>query len=279
MKRNWGRLIVRILMFIFMVSGVTAGLVYSIVGTRMLYQWIQTSPVFAIEDIQVSGHQLADPAEIILLSGVQKGENILAADLLEGRERLSLDRRFERVFLSRRWPDKVMIHVRERQPIAFVRLDRLYGVDSDAELIPLPAVHLLPDLPVITGVTVDRNEAASSLESSNRFETIRETMSTDPNLGRGIYIINMIKHFSPDFLDRISEIHVDHPHDPVVYTVDDGLTIRIGVGRYPHKINLLNKTLEQLDRDGIKTRIIDLRFKDQVIIRPIVSGDLDHNQS
>ena len=273
MKRNWGRLALRIFLFIAMVSAGTGSLIYGHVGAKMFHHWLKTDPVFSIDTIEVVGNDLVNAEEIIILAGLQKGDNILTADIVGTRERMSLDRRFDRVFLTRHFPDTIQIHIRERKLVALVKLDRLYGVDSNAEIIPLPAAAHLPDLPVITGV-MTQQEVKVDQRSAGRqlFESIRDSMLTNLNLGRAIYIVEMIKHFSPVFLDRISEIHVAQPHDPVIYTVEDGLSIRFGVGRYPHKINLLNQTLQRLKKDGIKTRVIDLRFKDQVIVRPIVTA-------
>jgi cell division septal protein FtsQ len=280
MKRNRGRLFLRFFLFIAMLSTALGCLVYGLIESKALYQWLRTDPIFAVDEIKVVGNDLVDEAEIKILAGIERGENILAADLLTARDRLSIDRRFDRVFINRRFPNSIYIYLRERRPIALVKLDKLYAVDTNAELIPLQSAGYLPDLPVITGL-MSQTPAALQRSPSDieQFEVMRDSMLTNPNLDRGIYVVEMIKRFSPAFHDRISEINVVHPHDPVIYTVKDGLSIRLGIGRYSHKINMLNRTIHRLKKDGIKTRVIDLRFKDQVIVRPIVTTAPENKQS
>ncbi len=273
MKRNRKRPIYRFLRGLA-TAVLTAGTVTGLVlGGQALSEWARTSPVFALDSIVVSGNTTVDKDEIITVSGLERGRNIWSANLAETERRLLLDRRFDRVVLNRRLPNTVVVGVREHQPIALVQLDRLYGVSERAELIPLPPGKGLPDLPVITVGASGIQPALNAVTVEDpTFESLRDAMLVSPEMGRALYLMRALKAFSPGLYDELSEVHVSKQEDPIAYMVDGGLAIRFGTGHYPRKIEMLKRTVERLEADAIKTRLIDLRFKDQVIVRPIVSG-------
>ncbi len=255
---------------VLLVSVVAAGLA---MGGMELSRWASTSPAFSLDTIDVSGNIAVGKEEIITVSGLERGRNIWSADLEETERRLMLDRRFERVALSRRPPGTVVVRVQEREPIAFVQLDRLYGVSERGELIPLTTANGLPDLPVITVDATSYRHAPDAAESRERsFETLRDAMRGSPEIARALYLMRVLRTMSPGMYDELSEIHVSSPDDPIAYMVEGGLAIRFGTGNYPRKIEMLRRTVEELEANAIRTRLIDLRFKDQVIVRPIVSN-------
>ncbi|MCY3713945.1 MAG: FtsQ-type POTRA domain-containing protein [Gemmatimonadetes bacterium] len=282
--------------------GLASGLLVSVaaavlaMGGLELSRWTKTSPAFNLKTIDVEGNIAVGREEIITVSGLERGRNIWSADLEETERRLRMARRFEQVALTRRLPGTVVVRVKELQPIAFVQLDRLYGVSEGGELIPLAPGNGLPDLPVITvdassylrgpdaAASRDGTEspdAAASREATESpdaaasrdrsFETLRDAMRGSPEMARALYLMRVLRTMSPGMYDELSEINVSSPDDPIAYMVEGGLAIRFGTGHYPRKIEMLRRTVERLEADAIRTRLIDLRFKDQVIVRPIVS--------
>lgn len=253
-----------------LVSGVAAGLA---IGGLALSEWTKTSQAFNLHAIDVAGNRLVGKEDIITVSGLERGRNIWSADLAETERRLMLARRFEQVSVTRRLPGTIVVRVEELQPIAFVQLDRLYGVSERGELIPLTPGNGLPDLPVIT-VDASRYQWATGAAASRdrSFETLRDAMRVNPEMARALYLMRVLRTMSPGMYDELSEIHVSSPDDPIAYMVEGGLAIRFGTGHYPRKIEMLRRTVEELEANAIRTRLIDLRFKDQVIVRPIVSN-------
>ena len=273
MKRNRSHTVVRLARGLaagLLVSGLAAGLA---LGGLELSRWSRTSPSFMLNTIEVVGNLAVGKEEIITISSLERGRNIWSADLEATERRLMLDRRFEQVALTRRLPGTVVVRVQERQPIAFVQLDRLYGVSERGELIPLTPGNGLPDLPVITVDASSYRRAPDAEPSRDRsFEMLRDAMRDSPELARALYLMRVLKTISPGMFDELSEIHVSSPDDPIAYMIEGGLAIRFGTGRYLRKIEMLRRTMERLEADAIRTRLIDLRFKDQVIVRPIVSN-------
>lgn len=268
-KRSINRLM-RGLAAVLLSAGTAAGLV---LGSLALSRWTGTSPVFNLDTIVVTGNMTVGKEDIIAVSGLERGRNIWSANLAATERRLMLDRRFAHVALIRRLPGTVVVRVEELRPVAFVQLDRLYGVSERAELIPLSPGNGLPDLPVITvGAPGDRFVPDGAVRQDHAFETLRDAMLFNPEVGRALYLMRVLRTLSPGLYDELSEIHVSSQHDPIAYMVEGGLAIRFGTGHYPRKIEMLKRTVDKLEADAIRTRLIDLRFKDQVIVRPVVSA-------
>lgn len=273
MNMNGNRYIYRLmrgLAAVLLTVGITTGLV---LGSLAISRWVKTSPVFYLNTIVVAGNKTIEKEDIVKVAGLERGRNIWSADLVETGRRLMLDRRFEHVAVSRRLPDAVVVRVKELLPVAFVQLDRLYGISERAELIPLSPGNGLPDLPVITiGASGDQTVSGAAIRPDHAFETLRDAMLVDPEVGRALYLMRVLRTISPGLYDELSEVHVSSQNDPIAYMVEGGLAIRFGTGHYPRKIEMLKRTVERLEADAIRTRLIDLRFKDQVIVRPIVSA-------
>jgi cell division protein FtsQ len=277
MKKTWRSVLWRIVRSGLILSGILVSVAGAALGGQSLYRWALTSPEFALKQITVTGNELVPADEVIALAGLSEGDNLFRIDLTEAGVRMALDRRFKKVLLRRHLPDRVEIVIRERPMLALIQLDRLYGIDTDGHILPLPSVDRLPGLPLISGL-VDgpgRISAAAFTDQAGYGVGIPDTIGYDPRVQRGLYVIETVKAFEPEFIDRISEINVSDPANPVVYMNDNGASVRLGVGNYPQKLKRMRATLDQLKADHIETRWIDLRFNNQVIIRPIVNRDTD----
>jgi cell division septal protein FtsQ len=66
---------------------------------------------------------------------------------------------------------------------------------------------------------------------------------------------------------QISEIDVGRPEGPVLYTVD-GVEVRIGDEDWEGRLARLMAVLAQLRAAGETVTSVDLRFRDQVVLKP-----------
>lgn len=267
MKRNWKSTCTRVLKLVTAVALIVSSGVYAVLGGRALSQWMHVAPEFVVREITVYGNELVNTNELVTVSGFSTGSNIFTADLHLAAARLMRDPRLADVFIRREYPARIAIHVREKQPIAYIQLERLYGLDYEASLIPIAPSDRLPDLPIITGC---REVGQTSLTSRDEISSIEDNDVMSSAI-QAIYIVEKLGAYSQDMLDGISEIHMAKRDDPVLFTTGDAMAIRIGIGGLFEKLSRLEQIMTRLDQDGIKTPTVDLRFRDQVIIQPIVS--------
>ncbi|SVD01903.1 uncharacterized protein METZ01_LOCUS354757, partial [marine metagenome] len=211
-------------------------------GGGALRHWMLTAPDFNVVDISVYKNDLITSDEVILLSGLTIGTNIFQADLVLANQRLESDSRFVDAFLRPEYPNSISIYVDEKRPVAYIQMDRMYGLDKDAAVIPLTTTERLPDLPVITGFGNLRPAMFETAGESRRNPSAENELSVI----QALYIIENLRSHSPEMLGRISEVYIAYPDDPILFTTDDGMAVRIWVGSFADKLERLDKMLTRL---------------------------------
>ena len=123
-----------------------------IVGSMYLYNYVTTSPRFAVEHVELLGLTRIDRAEVDRLVADLKGHNILLAPLDVYEARLEAHPRIASVTARRVLPDRVVYDVVEREPVALVFTDRYYEIAADGVVMAGDDYTAHLDLPTITGV-------------------------------------------------------------------------------------------------------------------------------
>lgn len=84
-----------------------------------LYAFLQ-SPFFAVEDVRVQGTITIPDDEIVALSGVRRGDNLLTIDMRQSADAIAVHPRVERAVVQRRLPGGLAITVVEHEPMMLV---------------------------------------------------------------------------------------------------------------------------------------------------------------
>jgi cell division protein FtsQ len=205
----------------------TAGLLGSVgfFGCQALGQ----SEFFQIAAIEIEGCQRTTKQEIRELSGLDVHSNLLAISSRRVKDVLAGHDWIERVELSREWPDRLNITVKERSPVALVSLsDGLHYIDQTATVFAPADKTADLDYPVITGLAgVNGLAEADSAVLQEALQLIKFASRGDnPNLP----------------VQNISEISI-RENSLVLYLMDRPFPIRLGTGDIWGKYNRLVKVL------------------------------------
>ena len=147
-----------------------------------------------------------------------------------------------------------MIRLVEKLPLALV--ETASGVVEVADdLTVLPAVDRTPflDVPTITGALhdIDGGEIAG-----------------DSQVAAALDLISRAREVAPLVWIDMSEIHIAPGSGLIIYTVADGAQIRVGSGALDEDgLKRLSLVLEDLSAKGAAAESIDLRFKDQAVVK------------
>ena len=150
--------------------------------------------------------------------------------------------------VSRVWPDRLVVRIRERRPIAFVSFRTgVLLIDSHGVLLEPPAQATFA-FPVIGGVREEQTEA-------QRKEHVRAFLQVQEELGYLAKDISEIDTTDPENIRIVSQI--DHRV----------FTLLIGDGNYArHYQNFINHYPEMRKRSpGAKT--FDLRLDDRITVK------------
>jgi cell division protein FtsQ len=212
--------------------------------------WLLTSPRFAINEVAVSGASRLTPEEVVSASGIAPGTNLFRLDRAEVVARLEALPLVRRADLVRRFPNRVTISIDERRPFTLVHAGRLHWIDEHGVSLGAEPKAVAPSVPVITGL----------------HPTDLEGNPPSPRVAAGISLLRLLLRSETALIQQISEIDVSRPDGPVLYTVE-GVEVRIGAEDWEARLGRLQGVLAQIRTGGEAVSTIDLRFRDQVVLK------------
>ncbi len=222
-------------------------------GAAGLTAWTRTAPLFQLSTIDVGGNRMVPSQLALELVSVETGTNIFAVDLEAIKRAMQQDPRIREVTIRRQLPSKIIVTIHEREPVMLISADRFYGLDEEGMVIPMDQEEGLEDIPVLTGIFPEVQPGAG-------FEHL--------GIRKGLQIRQVILQAAPSLLDKVSEINVARPEDPLLYLIPDGVQVRLGSGDLHAKLRRLWVVLGDLAARGISAKSLDIRFKDQLICQP-----------
>ena len=116
-----------------------------------VYSWLGHSRIFSVQviDINPCDHVTRDEVSGIL-NGVSRG-NIWSLSTREIGRRLLTHPYVREVSVRKAFPDKLVVRVGERKPVAMINLDSLYYVDERGEIFKRLTAYDPKGFPIVTG--------------------------------------------------------------------------------------------------------------------------------
>ena len=244
---------------------VALGAALDSVGRRLL----ALSP-FVVERIEVVGQSVLAADEVIAASGLAPGQSLFSLDARRAVAGIEALPRVRRAELVRAFPNRVTLLVEERRPFALVHSgglrwpggspwpnglywpSGLYWVDEQGVPLGPETRAVTLDTPVVSGVGADEVAAAGRTPSER--------------VAAGVALIRTLMRVQSPLLREISEVDVSRPEGPVLYMLD-GVEVRIGSEDWEGRLGRLGGVLAQLRASGQTVTSIDLRFRDQVVLK------------
>ena len=174
--------------------------------------------------------------------------SIYLVPLAERRRRLEAIDWIESATVARVWPDRLVVRVRERQPIAFVNANRgVLLVDAHGKLLE-PPVQASFTFPVLSGI----NEGDSDAQCYAHVSTF---LRVEADMG---YLMK-----------EISEVDTtDSENVRLVAQADHGAVILlVGEGNYAARYENFVKHYPEIIKRSPKARIFDLRLDDRITVK------------
>jgi cell division protein FtsQ len=216
-----------------------AGLWGGVVGYRALVR----THALALRTIRFTGLSRATADELLALSPVKPGDNLLTADLSALEAALLRHPWVRAVEVRRRFPPSLEVKVTERSAAALVDLSGLYLVDEDGNVFKRAAHGDGLDLPVVTGLS--------------RADYLQHPSLVRPLLAGALALARSWRADGWDGEEPIAEIHLD-PDGTTLYLGPDGTEARLGSGELRQKLTRLEEVLTALRADGKKADVLHL---------------------
>ncbi len=224
----------------------------AVAGAGLGAGWLLTSPRFAVTKIEVRGAHGLSREAVLAAVGLSPGVNVFRVDPRAIADRLEALPLVRRAHVIRAFPDRVTVIVEERRPFTLVHAGRLHWIDEQGVDLGPARRAVTPAAPVITGLGAGDLSAAAG--------------GSPERLATGVSLLRILLRSGSALLGQISEIDVSRPDGPVLYTVD-GVEVRLGAEDWEARLGRLLGVLAQLRSAGEAVTSIDLRFRDQVVLK------------
>ncbi|MFO7569946.1 MAG: FtsQ-type POTRA domain-containing protein [Smithellaceae bacterium] len=198
------------------------------------YSYLLSCPYFEIREVAVRGVKELTQKDILDLAGVSSRQNILAVSTGSVANRVLANPWIKQVRVGRELPDRLVLDVRERNPVALVKQNGgFYLMDGEGYVFKRLSRGDDVDLAIITGV---------ELKDSPRSELLHEALA----------LLELIAASEQDdVLGMVSEVSVDEVFGLSVLT-DKGLHLKLGVDQYEEKLRQLGLVMADLEKRGLK---------------------------
>ena len=187
----------------------------------------------------------------------EQSQNILTFNLSQLRNNLKLLPWVKEAAVRRSLPDKLVINIEERVPIAFARIDRDTVLIDESCVILQTNPETLPkfDFPVILGI-----------ESSYEVDGINRNKKRIVLYRR---LLDSLDRGGAQFSQDLSEVHLRDLGNVSVILDGDTVLVHLGSDNFQEKFRKYLATSRELKRKYKHLDSVDLRFRNQMVIRTV----------
>jgi cell division protein FtsQ len=233
------------------------------VAYALVYRYGERSWRFRVESsdqIEVDGTQNVTHAQVMEVMGSDIGRNIFFVPLDERRAQLEQIPWVESAAVMRFVPNRLKVDVRERTPVAFVRVGSHIGlIDLTGHIMEMPAHNKTKySFPVIAG-TRDSEPLSTRAARMKVYNELQRELDSDGG------------HYSSE----LSEVDLTDPEDARVLVDDpsgDVLlhlgSVNSGSGNFLDRFKLYKTHVSEWRQQFEKLDSVDLRYERQIVVNP-----------
>jgi cell division septal protein FtsQ len=218
-----------------------------------IYVHLLGDPYFRVREVEVEGAQKIPKETVLSLALVEGMPNLFSVKLKEVVKRLEPHPWIERVQVKKIFPNKILIQVVEKRPMAIVQLGELYYIDTKGEIFSPVGEREEYNYPYLTGLT-------------------RQLLEKDPVeakrlINKALEVLRIIHEEKISPLEEISEIHMDKAFGIHCFTKAEGVEVRLGWEEFGEKLKRLSLIWSDLRKKGCPAVSIDCSDLKRVVVK------------
>ncbi len=233
-----------------------AGIVAVLPWREMRRRWA------VVSHVRVVGLHYLDAGHVQKIAGIRIGDDLLELDLERVRQTLMLSSRVSSARVTRSGLRGIRIAVEERVPVLLVQHGVPWEVDSTGVLLAPLEPGVVADVPRLVGPDFARMPAGAQVRGTE--------------VERGLQWVRALGRHELQLAGQVSEVDVTQPQETRLALLSG---VRVVAPAWPPslpRLSALRVVLADLLRKGTLADEVDLRFEDQVIVRPMEPPPADH---
>lgn len=229
-------------------------LVMTTLGALAMVPWGELRRrLMIVERVQVTGLRYLDSARVRKRSALKEGQDLLSLDLARARQLVLLEPRIRRAEVRRMGLRGIEIHVEERVPALAVEHGEPWEIDADGVLLEPLQRGVVADVPMLAGPDFSTYRPGSQVQT--------------PEVRRGLAWTAILSDNALRLSGQVSEVDVSDPRLTRLVLMSG---VRVVAPAWPNgarQLSGLRATLADLAAKGMTPREVDVRFKDQIVVR------------
>lgn len=222
---------------------------------HQVYTRLLEDPSFRMREVEVKGCCKIPEKTVLSLAAIEGMPNLFTLSLQEIARRVEAHPWIDHVRVRKIFPDRVLIHIEERRPMAILQLDEPFYIDSKGVIFSRVGDRDEYNFPFLTGLsrqTFDKDPAGANHMVMKALELIR---------------IADQEKISP--LKGISEIRMEKTFGLQCFTQTEGVEVRMGWDHFREKLRRLSLVWSDLEKRGISAGSIDCSDLKRTVVKKI----------
>ncbi|OGP61783.1 MAG: hypothetical protein A2169_14780 [Deltaproteobacteria bacterium RBG_13_47_9] len=220
------------------------------------YVHLSGTPFFSVREIEVEGCQKITRETLLSLAGMGEMSNLFTLRLSEVAKRLESHPWIDQIKMRKVFPNKILIQVMEKKPIAILQLDELYFIDSKGVIFSLVGDGDGYNYPFLTGLT------------RQVFE--RDPVESKRLIIKALELLRIVEQEKVSPLEEISEVHMEKSFGIQCFTKAEGMEVRLGWEHFGDKLRRLSIIWSDLQKKGLFPSSIDCSDLKRMVVKRVV---------
>ena len=231
------------------VMGIMLGL-----GALAMLPWGEIrARLLVVDHVRVVGLRYLSAEQVRARSGLAKGQDLLALDLERARQMVLLEPRVKDAHVERAGLRGVRIRVEERVPAMLVEHGEPWEIDASGILLEPLQQGVVADVPLLAGPDFSDVRPGSQVQTAD--------------VRRGLAWTAILSDNALRLTGQVSEVDVSDARLTRLVLLNG---VRVVAPVWPNgtrQLSGLRATLADLAAKGLTPREVDVRFKDEIVVR------------
>jgi cell division protein FtsQ len=218
-----------------------------------VYVHLLGDPFFRVRMCVVEGNRKISKETILSIAELEGMPNLFTLRLRELAKRLESHPWVEQVQVRKVFPNKLLICIDERKPIAILQLEELHYIDTKGVIFATVGERDPYSYPFLTGLT-------------------REVLEKDPVEAKHLIMkaLEFLKIVDKEKVfpqEEISEVHMEKTFGIEYFTKTEGVEVRMGWDHFGEKLRRFSIIWSDLQKRGLSAVSIDCSDLKRMVVK------------
>ncbi len=223
--------------------------------SHWVYVHLLEDPHFRVREIEVEGSRKIPKEALLALMVIEGMPNLFSVRLKEVIKRLETHPWIEQVRVGKVFPNKILIQIEEKKPIAIIQLEELYYIDTQGEIFSPVGEGDEYNYPYLTGLS--------------RRVLEKEPTEAKRLISKALEILRIARQEKLPPLKEISEIHMEKTFGIHCFTKTEGVEVKMGWEDFGEKLRRLSLIWADLRKRGFSAVSIDCTDLKRMVVKKV----------